>query len=165
MTYPILKNPEFVDLQKSVARVTLVDESGVETVTEFKVPAKWAKGVNPLWDRILSEFNVDKMRRDRNNLETRKTQDKQLADKKRKAAAESEKLRQLFAAKMNLFNLPFVANAPDTDKAAVRRAPDMTMLNLVASHLVTKYLDEKQMSFLDLFDEIDDIQDQIAQKK
>ena len=165
MTYPIIKNPEFVDLEKTTARVTLVNESGIETVTEFKVPAKWAKGVDPLWDRILTEFDVEKMRRDRNNQETRKNQDKQLTDKKKKAAAESEKLRQLFTAKMNLFNLPFVANASDKDKAAVRRAPDMTMLNLVASHLVSKYITEKDMTFLDLFDEIDDIQDELAQKK
>lgn len=160
MTYPIIKNPEYVDLQKTTVKLTLVSENGTSTVSEFKVPQDKARGVNPLWDRVMDEFDIEKMRRDRNNLEVRRTQEKEFQEKKRKAAVESEKLRVLFDTKMKLFNLPFVSKATDREKAAIRRAPDLMMLSIVATTLAQKYIQDSGSTFLDLFDEIDDLQDQ-----
>ena len=159
-TYPIIKNPQFVDLEKTKVRMTLVQENGTESVAELAVPKDKARGVNEFWDRIMDEFDIEQMRKDRNNLETRMRQDAEMQAKKRKASVENEKLKQLFDMKMTAFNLPFVANASDADKAAVRRAPSPMMLNLVVIQLATKYLEENEMSFLDLFDLLDDLQDQ-----
>lgn len=164
-TYPIIKNPQFVDLEKTKVRMTLVQENGTESVAELTVPANKERGINEFWDRIMDEFDVEKMRKDRNNLETRMRQDAEMQAKKRKATVENEKLKQLFDMKMAAFNLPFVASAADADKAAVRRAPTPLMLNLVVTQLAVKYLEENNMSFLDLFDLLDDLQDQQEAQK
>ena len=160
MTQPIIKDPFFVDLEKTTVRMKLINDSGVETIAEFKVPEDQALGVNPYWDRIVKEFDVEKMRENRNRLESRIRQEQDFRRKKDKAAVENEKLRRLFDAKMEAFNLPFIANASDEDKASVRRAPNTALLDLVVSKLAEKYMNEKNMSFIELFDMIDDMQDE-----
>lgn len=164
MIYPIIKNPEYVDLEKTTVKLTLVDEKGTESVAEFKVPENKTRGVNVLWDRVMDEFDIEKMRRERNNKEVRQIQEREFQEKKKKAAIESEKLRLLFETKMKVFNLPFIAQASDKDKAAVRRAPDITMLNIITAYLAQKYIADKQITFLDLLDEIDDMVDQQTKK-
>ncbi len=58
ITYPIIKNPEFIDLEKTRVRMILEDESGKQTVAEFKVPDGREAGVNEMWDRIVAEQYV-----------------------------------------------------------------------------------------------------------
>jgi hypothetical protein len=158
MKYPIIKNPVYVDAKKTRIRMTLVRENGIESLAEFTVPANRERGVNEYWDRILDEFDEKQMRDQRNRIEERAKQNQEFADKKRKAAIENDKLKMLFDMKMRCFSLPFVSEASDEDKAAVRRAPDPLMLNIIIMHLAQKYITEKGMSFIDLFDMIDDLQ-------
>lgn len=157
-TYPILKNPEYVDLQKTTVRVRLVYENGSESIAQFKVPTDKARGVNEYWDRILDEFDIEQMRKARNDAEIMRRRDIEFNDKKRKASIQSEALRQLFDRKMGIFNQPFMTNASKEDKAAVRRAPNDVLLNAVATTIVQKYIQDNGMSFVDLFDLIDDIE-------
>ena len=153
-----IKNPEYVDVKKTRIRMTLVNENGAEQIAEFTVPEGRARGVNPYWDKILDEFDERAMRNRRNNIEVRRQQEAVLNDKRRKASIENDRLRQLFDTKMKCFSLPFVDEASDVDKAAVRRAPDFQMLNLVITTLAMKYMQDKGMTFIDLFDLIDDMQ-------
>lgn len=160
MAQPIIKDPFFVDLEKTTVRMKLVNDNGVESIAEFKVPEDQALGVNPYWDRIVEEFDVEKMREDRNILEKKMRQEQDFRRKKDKAAVENEKLRKLFDAKMECFSLPFIANASDEDKAVVRRAPDLVLLNMIVTKLADKYMNENNMSYIELFDMIDDMQDE-----
>lgn len=155
-TYPILKDPEFIDLQKTTVRVKLVNENGTESIAQLKVPADQARGVNQIWDRILDEFDVEVMRKARNDLEVRRRKEAEFQDKKRKASIQSDILRQLFDKKMSVFNFPFMTDAAKEDKAAIRRAPNDILLMAVATSIVQKYLQENNMTFVDLFDLIDD---------
>jgi hypothetical protein len=155
----IIKNPHFVDVEKTKVRFELINDSGVTSVAELTVPPKMARGVNAMWDRILDEFDVEKMRRERNELETRRRRQQEFDRKKRLAAEENNKLKILFDAKMKAFEMPFIANAEDKIKTAIRRAPDMLMLNIIIHHQMMNYMSEKNMSFIDVFDELDDIQD------
>lgn len=157
-TYPILKNPEFVDLEKTTVRVKLVYENGSESEAQFKVPADRARGVNDMWDRILDEFDVEAMRKARNDLEIRRRREIEYEDKRRKAAIQSELLRQLFDKKMSVFNLPFMNDASRDDKASIRRAPNEILLYAAATLVIQKYLQENNLTFVDLIDLIDDME-------
>lgn len=164
-TYPIIKRPEFIDLEKSRVRMILVAENGVETNAEIDVPKNRERGVSELWDRIMDEHDVEAMRKARNDLETRRRRDAEFQDKKRKAAIQNDILKQLFDAKTRAFELPFVQNATPQNKAAVRRAPSVHMLNMVLAVLCTEYMKDTGKSFIDIFDEIEDLQFAKEKKK
>lgn len=155
-TYPIIRNPEFIDLQKNFVRMTLVAEDGKETVAEFKVPDNRQTGVNEFWDRIVAEHNVEAMRRRRNDIETMRIQEASRLEKKKKALVENEVLRQLFDQKLYYFNLPFVNDLTDEEKASIRRAPNLTLLQIAVNSVFASYMKRTGKSITTIFDEIED---------
>lgn len=160
MNEPKLENPHYIDLEKTQIGVTLVYDNGVKQSAVFKVPPNRERGVNPYWDRILDEFDERAMRKARNDLEIKRQEQQNFTIKKEKATKESTKLRLLFDKKMQSFELPFVKNASNGDKAAVRRAPNELILNIVLTSLAIKYLESKNMTFIDFFDELEEIEEQ-----
>lgn len=156
MSEPKLENPHYIDLEKTQVGVTLVFENGVKQNAVFKVPPDGEKGINPYWDRILDEFDEKAMRKERNDLEVKRIQENNFRNKKLRSSNENLRLRTLFDKKMKAFEFPFVKNASNEDKAAVRRSPDEMMLNLVLTALAIKYLQDNSMSFIDLFDRMDE---------
>lgn len=154
-TYPIIKNPHYVDAKKTIVGMTLVQENGIEAQAQFSVPKNREKGVNAFWDRILEEFDEQKMRDDRNAIEVKRKRDEEFMTKKRRAAIESEKLRILFDQKMKAFEYPFVKEATNEEKSAIRRSPDSITLSIVISMLAQKYINSKNFSVLDFVDDID----------
>lgn len=155
-TYPIIKNPEFVDLQKTFVRMLLVDESGRETLAEFKVPENKEPGINEFWDRIVVEHDVEVMRKKRNDLEAMRIQEVQRLEKKKKSQIENEILRQLFDQKLYYFNLPFVSELTDDEKSSIRRAPNLTLLNVAVTSVFNSYMSRTGKTIVDIFDEIED---------
>lgn len=155
-TYPIIKNPEFVDLQKTFVRMLLVDESGRETLAEFKVPENKEPGINEFWDRIVVEHDVEVMRKKRNDLEAMRIQEVQRLEKKKKSQIENEILRQLFDQKLYYFNLPFVSELTDDEKSSIRRAPNLTLLNVAVTSVFNSYMNRTGKTIVDIFDEIED---------
>jgi hypothetical protein len=155
-TYPIIKNPEFVDLQKTYVRMILVDENGKETVAEFKVPEGRQAGVNEYWDRIVAEHDVEAMRKRRNDLETLKMQEAERMEKKKRAQIENEILRQLFDQKLYFFNLPFVNELTDEEKSSIRRAPNTNLLFIAAASVFAAYMQRTGKTMVDIFDHIED---------
>jgi len=161
-TYPIIKNPEFIDLQKNFVRMTLEDENGKQTVAEFKVPQNRELGVNEFWDRIVAEHDVEAMRRRRNELEVRTLAERERIEKKRKAQVENESLRQLFDQKLYYFNLPFINELNDEEKSSIRRAPNLTLLQVAATSSMIGYMQRTGKTLVDIFDEIEDSEFQEA---
>jgi hypothetical protein len=155
-TYPIIKNPEFVDLQKTFVRMLLVDESGKETLAEFKVPENKEPGINEFWDRIVAEHDVEVMRKKRNDIEAMRIQELQRLEKKKKSQVENEILRQLFDQKLYYFNLPFVSELTDDEKSSIRRAPNLTLLNVAVASVFNSYMSRTGKTIVDIFDEIED---------
>ncbi len=154
--YPIIKNPEFIDLEKTFVRMILVDEDGKETVAEFKIPENREPGINEFWDRIVAEHDIEAMRKRRNDLETMKIKESQRLEKKRRAQIENELLRQLFDQKLYYFNLPFVNDLTDEEKASIRRAPNLNLLSIAVSNVFASYLQRTGKKMIDVFDEIED---------
>lgn len=155
-TYPIIKNPEFIDLQKNFVRMTLVAEDGKETVAEFKVPPNREPGVNEFWDRIVAEHDIEAMRKRRNDLETMRIQEAERMEKKKRAQIENELLRQLFDQKLYYFNLPFVNDLTDEEKASIRRAPTINLLFIAASLVFASYMQRTGKTMTEIFDDIED---------
>lgn len=155
-TYPIIKNPEFIDLQKTFVRMTLVSEDGKETVAEFKVPENREPGVNEFWDRIVAEHDVEAMRKKRNDREQLRIQELQRLEKKHKARIENDILRQLFDLKLYYFNLPFVNELTDEEKTSIRRAPNISLLNIAVTYVFNSYMSRTGKKITDIFDEIED---------
>lgn len=155
-TYPIIKNPEFIDLEKTFVRMTLVAEDGKETVAEFKVPPNRESGVNEFWDRIVAEHDIEEMRKRRNDLELIKIQEAQRIEKKKRAQIETEMLRQLFDQKLYYFNLPFINELTDEEKASIRRAPNMNLLFIAATNVFASYMQRTGKNMVDIFDNIED---------
>lgn len=154
-----IKNPEYVDLQKTRVKFTLVSESGIESVAELTVPPNKERGVNKYWDRIMDEFDIEEMRQRRNSLETERMRAEDHRREKIKNDVEVNRLRQLFDAKAKVFELPFVKDADVETKAAIRRAPTAEVLNFIVSDITKKYLDENNMTYTDYLDYLEDLED------
>ncbi len=153
-------NPQFVDLEKTIVRFQIQNADGVISNAELKVPKNMARGVNPYWDRILDEFNVDQMRKERNDRETRERKQREANDKKRKAGEENERLRRLFNRKMKAFEAFYIKEADATIKSAIRRAPDDEFLTLILNKAVNDYMQANNMSLLDFMDKMEEIEDE-----
>lgn len=151
--------PEFVDLAKTTVRFKIMSENGAISVAELKVPPNRERGVNEYWDRILDEHDVEKMRRDRNLKELRTQKEKEAQNKKRLAAEENQKLKQLFDKKMKAFELPYIKNNTDEIKAAIRRAPSEQFLDVVLADLMLKFMKDNNMSFVSYLDYLDDLEE------
>ena len=160
MTYPIIKDPEFIDIQKTRVKFKLVKENGLVTVAELAVPPDRARGVNAYWDRIMDEFDVELMRKKRNALESSRIQQQEFMKKKQAAAIENEKLRLLFDAKMKAFELPYVSGASDDIKSAIRRAPDTGFLALILNDLMKQYMLDNELSYLEFLDHMDELEEE-----
>lgn len=160
MTYPIIKDPEFIDIQKTRVKFKLVKENGLVTVAELTVPPDRARGVNAYWDRIMDEFDVELMRRKRNALESSRIQQQEFLKKKQAAGIENDKLRLLFDAKMKAFELPYVSGASDDIKSAIRRAPDIGFLALILNDLMKQYMLDNELSYLDFLDRMDELEEE-----
>lgn len=154
--YPIIKNPEFIDLQKTFVRFLMVDENGKETVAEFKVPENREPGVNEFWDRIVQEFDIEEMRRKRNELETRIVNERERLEKKKLAQVQNEILKNLFDQKLYFFNLPFINELTDEEKSSIRRAPNISLLNMAISTILLNYTQRSGKTLIDIFDMIED---------
>jgi hypothetical protein len=151
-----IKDPIFVDIEGTRVRFVLDYNNGLKTIAEFTVPQDRQKGVNEYWDHIVDNFDVDKMLINRKNVEKRRISEMRIRQKKEKAATEGEHLRKLFESKMKFFQLPFVNDLSDEDKASIRRAPNELMLSLAMFQIFNKYLQTTNMSMLDFFDMIED---------
>jgi len=154
--YPIIKNPYYIDLQKTKVGLTLVYENGSESKAELVVPEGGKTGVNPIWDKILENFDEKKMRKDRNDFESKLIRDREFANKKHRATVESEKMKSLFDQKMKYFNLPFVKEATSEEKSALRRCPDILTLNIVANAIAQKYIKDNDISLLDFINKLEE---------
>lgn len=164
MSFKIL-DPHFVDLQKTVVRFKLVNDNGVTSTADLNVPQDFKRGVNKYWDYILDNFDVNEMRKRRNDEETRKKKERELADKKRKAHEENIRLRNLFNKKMKAFELPFIESASNDIKSAIRRAPDDDVLSFILHQITVEFMKENDMDYIDYLDYLDDLEDKKAEEK
>lgn len=152
-----IKNPEYVDLQKTRVAFTIVSSSGVESRAELTVPPNKERGINKYWDRIMDEFDIEEMRNRRNQLELDMRREAQHREEKLRAQDKLRQLQFLFDAKTKAFALPYVKNADMDIKSAIRRAPSVEILNVILADTTRKFMEEQEMDWNDYLDYIDDL--------
>lgn len=165
MSQIIVKEPRFVDLQKTRMAFKIQKEDGSLLSAELKVPPNQQRGVNKYWDHILDNFDVESLRQQRNMEELRERKLKDFNQKKRRAAEENENLKRLFNVKMKVFELSFIKNSSEDVKSAVRRAPDEQFLNFIIFNEMRNYMENNNMSYVDYLDYLDDLQDELEALK
>lgn len=154
--YPKIENPEFVDVQKTRVRFLLVKENGSKTMAELKVPDGEALGVNEHWDRIVNEFDIESMKKRRDDIEKKIKIEQSLSEKKKRAANDNRILQSLFDKKLKFFNLHFIKDLTPEEKSAIRRASDENFLTIAIIEAVQNYIKRSGKTLLELFDEIED---------
>lgn len=164
MTEKILE-PEYVDLKKTRVRFKIIHESGIESTAELTVPEGKKKGVNKYWDRIMDEFDIEEMRKRRNNLEIEARRRNKHTEEKRKNQDQLTALQQLFNAKTKTFDLPFIQNADMETKSAIRRAPSLEILNFLVTDITKKFMEENDMDYNDYLDYLDDLEEELEEQK
>lgn len=150
-----IESPKFIDLQKTRVSFKIIYENGLEQEAELTVPKNKERGINPHWDYITNNFDIEKMREERNNLELRNLERQKYNEKKQKSAIESSKLVEFFNLKISAFDLPFIKNSSEEIKSAIRRAPNQFFLYAIVLEELRKYMDREKLSYLDLFEELD----------
>ena len=156
-----LTNPQYIDLEKTKVSFTLTSPDGVISNAQLQVPANKARGVNPYWDYILDNFDIEQMRQARNQLELRRRRQVEFDRNKQKAAADNQRLVDLFNKKTKIFSMPFVASASDEVKSAIRRASDDFTLNFIYTDLLKKYVTDNNMTYSQMIDYFEDVQDSL----
>lgn len=160
-----ISNPRYVDLQKTLVSFQLTTPEGVTTTAQLKVPPDRQRGQNPYWDAIMDNFDIEKMRRDRNDEEVKKQRIQSYETNKRKANEDNKKLVDLFNRKTKLFALSFIKNAPDTTKAAIRRCSDDKMLDFIYFETIRNKMQAENLSFLDIMEMIENEEEALAAEK
>jgi len=154
-----IKNPEYIDLEKTRVRFTLVSATGVESQAELTVPPNKDRGINKYWDRIMDEFDIEEMRQRRNELEVEMRNAQSHREEKRRADFKLQQLQYLFDAKSKAFDLPFIKDGSIDTKSAVRRAPTIEVLNVIVNDLTKQFMEENDMDWNDYLDYLDDLED------
>lgn len=154
--YPIIKKARYMNPSKTKIQVTLENENGTVNVAEFQITKDAPEGTNAIWDRIKKEYDLNEMDVELENAIKRSAAQRDYEEKKKKASIESAKMKMLFDAKLNFFNFPFIDQLTDEEKATIRRAPDLQMLQIAIVMVVTSYSSRTGKSLLDIFDEIED---------
>lgn len=154
--YPIIKNPHFTNPSMTKIRLTLVNESGTSSTAELTIPADRKPGTNKMWDRIAAEFDVSKMEEDLKFRLGQVERQRKFQAEKEQAAKENEKLRFLFAQKVEALKLPFVKNGKEEYKKLIRKSPDMFTLNFVIYKIAEDHMKENSMEISDFIEMIED---------
>jgi len=155
-----IKNPEYVDLEKTRVRFKLIQESGIESVAELTVPKGKQRGLNKYWDRIMDEFDIEEMRRKRNEIEAEARMKRKHEEEKRRNEGKMVSLRELFDAKTKAFELPYIQDLDTETKSAIRRAPNLEVLNFILNDITKKFMEENNMEYNDHLDYLDDLEEE-----
>lgn len=150
----IIINPRFI--KTNTIRATL-KHGAKQSKIELAVPLDEKRGVNKHFDYILDNFNLSEMKeqykKDLDAIDKKRKNDIEKA----KNGAEYQRLRALFDQKAIIFEMPFMKNVSSNMKAAIRRAPDMFLLNLIATEALKEYMASNNMSFNDYLDLLEEI--------
>lgn len=157
--------PEFIDIQKTKIKFKIEADDGRISTAELTVPKDGAKGVNKYWDMILENYDINVLRKRRNEKEVLIQRRKEMEDKQRKANAENQRLRILFDKKMAAFQLPFIKESDPEIRSAIRRAPTSDILDMFLIDYTLKFMKDNNMSYVDYLDYLDDIEDKKQEEK
>ena len=93
-------------------------------------------------------------------MELKKRKLEEFEATKAKAKLDNDRLVKLFNKKTKLFSIPFISEASDDVKSAIRRCSDEVMLDFIYTDMLKKYAADNNLSYTQLLDYFDDLQEQ-----
>lgn len=143
-------NPEVLECE-------LVKEDGSTERLSFSIPHEDKVGVNEYFDYIVENYHLEEIRAQYES-ELKIHRDNQRREKEHEQRKkEAVELKQLFDTKAQMFELPFIKEASQDIRSALRRAPNQTTLNLIAYVAFEKYLEDKNMDCVGYLDYLDEL--------
>ena len=147
---PRLLNPEVIECE-------LVNEDGSTEKLSFSIPHEDKVGVNEYFDYIVKNYHLEEIRAQYES-ELKIHRDNQRREKEHEQRKkEAVELKQLFDTKAQMFELPFIKEASQDIRSALRRAPNQITLNLIAYVAFEKYLEDKKMDCVGYLDYLDEL--------
>ena len=135
----------------------LVNEDGSTEKISFSIPDEDKVGVNEYFDYIVENYHLEEIRAQYES-ELKIHRDNQRREKEHEQRKkEAVELKQLFDTKAQMFELPFIKEASQDIRSALRRAPNQITLNLIAYVAFEKYLEDKKMDCVGYLDYLDEL--------
>lgn len=156
MRYEKLVNPIFLNPETMRCRGVKKDGSVVEI--DFTIPEGERKGVNEYFDWIVDNYSLTDIKAAYHRALKEHVARKQQREEDEQKQKEVERLSQLFDAKSNCFEMQFIKDAPAEVRSAIRRSPNQMILQLIVTDYFKTFLSEKQMSYNDYLDYVEEIE-------
>lgn len=150
----IIDNPQLMN--PTTIRATLINGTKTNTV-ELRVPEDDKRGVNKHFDYILDNYDMDDIREKYREALVIHEKRKKSEAQRQKNQMEFDRLKILFDQKAMLFDMPFMQDADRDLKAAIRRAPDLFILNCIAADALKKHMEKNNMSYSEYLDVLEEL--------
>lgn len=150
LSRPALTNPTTLRCQGVLA------DGSLEEI-DIEIPPNDAAGVNEYFDFILDTYDMTDIRA-AYDVALKRHRAQQAAEKdKQRREEENKRLEVLFNAKAKVFEMPFIADSSSDVRSAIRRAPNVEILNIIVSDSFRLYLETNEMTYSDYLDRLDEI--------
>lgn len=155
MKYERLSRPAFTNPTTIRCQGVLAD--GTLEEVDIQVPPNDAVGVNEYFDFILETYNIADIRA-AYDVALKRHRAQQAAERdKAKREIENKRLEVLFNSKAKIFEMPFIAESAAEVRSAVRRAPNLEILNIIVNDSFRAYLEANEMTYSDYLDHLDEL--------
>lgn len=155
MKYERLSRPAFTNPTTIRCQGVLAD--GTLEEIDIEVPPNDEAGVNEYFDFILNTYDIADIRAAYDvALKRHRAQQAAERDKQRRAE-ENKRLEVLFNSKAKIFEMPFISDSSAEVRSAIRRAPNLEILNIIVTDSFRTYLEANEMTYSDYLDHLDEL--------
>ena len=152
-----IRSPRFINGSKTIIGFEIVDPAGGHSqIGQFTVPGP-DESSNKYYDYIVANFDLNDMAAELDKAVANQQSQQKIMEMKHEGNVEAEKLAKLFNLKAEAFKLPWIDKGTSAVKMAVRRSPNESILNVIVSSELTKYMISESADYVNILDEVDDI--------
>lgn len=155
MKYERLSRPAFTNPTTIRCQGVLAD--GTLEEIDIQVPPNDEAGVNEYFDFILNTYDIADIRA-AYDIALKRHRAQQAAERdKQRRAEENKRLEVLFNSKAKIFEMPFITDSSADVRSAIRRAPNLEILNIIVTDSFRAYLEANEMTYSDYLDRLDEL--------
>ena len=146
------ESARFINSSRTKMEVVELKEDGTTERKQVEVPAERARGVDPYFDAILDQFDIEKLSEDFKEVERKAAERRRYEDERKRAEEQRRRINALFEFKAASFNLPFVEEFEHAKlRTRIRKAKSKQEIdNMVILGMVYTVLKNQDLSFEEL---------------
>jgi hypothetical protein len=139
-----IRNPIWKTEEKEsvMCQIAIIDDAGNETVHRGEV-SKWGEGdnTNPDWLGIFEKYSVDDIDKNTEEFDSNQQEEaeknREIREEEKKRREERKKQEDLFAIKLEIFEIPEIKESEDRPaKANIRKAKSTTEAIVYAAKIM-----------------------------